>query len=133
MSLTTKLQKLTVLSFIMVIVSSIVFAVTLVVTSKEISKEDLYKESPSVFKKSVTTEHLKALNSRGPSYIEENDDKTIITSQHILMPYLWNAIIACMALLVCSVVALIWDAQRQGKINILEALDLDYQEELAKD
>jgi hypothetical protein len=126
MSLSTILQKLTVLAVILVIVTSIAFAGTLIITSKEMPAGGL-SEDTSLFQKSVTNEKIKNLKLRGPN-IEENDNKTTISSQHFMLPHLWNAIIACMVLLVCSTVALIWDAERQGKINLCEVHDQDQKE-----
>lgn len=128
MTLTGKLQKLTVLAFILVIATSVVFSVTLALTSEEMPAGGRVAEDSPLAKKALKLGHLD-----DKVQFEDTEDTTMVASQSELLPYMWNAVLGSFGLLIISILALVWDAHRKGKINIVEALDLDHREEIAKD
>jgi hypothetical protein len=120
MDTTSILQKLVLISLVAVVVSASAFTIVLVCTSKERPVGGTFESEDLPFKMP-----FKKLNLESS---QDNEDKSEISSQHFAMPYLWNIIMASLVVMVITVIGLLWDGQRKGKINILQGLDLDQEE-----
>ncbi len=124
MSLTTKLQKLTLISLILLVVTSGAFAITLAVTAKEISPSGNTEDKAILDISNSNVINLQ--KDRISGYNKEKTDTPLVSkylhgaSQNFLLPYLWNAILISIVIFGTSILALIWNAQREGKINLFE-------------